>query len=168
MVDATHFRISIGRESYDRWQPVLRGQAKPTESMTALILATRHAVEAGNSYTADVLAFVLNEMAGRLDGDPEEGKDRVEGGEVGMDVYYARQAVEAEDGSARIKELGLDRGSHCAKLVSGGQLWGGTTEYRNVTITNIRNGNVIGTGKKYRKRGRVGLNIKGRDILSIA
>lgn len=92
--------------AYDRWNPVIKGRyngkdndpaTEPTAEMTVLMDAVGRALAANKHYSCDVLAYVLADMAGRIVGDVEKGKGPggVEGGVFGMDVYYARGAIDA-------------------------------------------------------------------------
>ncbi len=69
-------------------------QSVPNEHEAMLFAAVKGALDAGLHYTTDVYAYVIKEMASVLS--PEllqSGKDRVEHGHFGMDIYRMRYDV---------------------------------------------------------------------------
>lgn len=63
----------------------------PNERQKLVMDVVRQAIDAGMYYTKDVLAFAKERLK-PSEAELERGKG-VEGGEFGMDVYYARQAI---------------------------------------------------------------------------
>lgn len=86
----------LADDSYARWTPVIALREVPSAPMQELIDATRAALESGLFYSRHVLDAVVTALAHRLT--PallERGRGRVEGGDFGMETYYARKYIEA-------------------------------------------------------------------------
>lgn len=84
------------RTQYERWADVRALRVEPTVEMAELSIMVKAALDAGLYYSKDVLAAVIEMMGERLTADLIAlGRDRVEGGYFGMEVYYARQYLEA-------------------------------------------------------------------------
>lgn len=82
--------------SYDAWQGCNADGFEPTPAQAEVMATVRAATDSGLFYTRDVQEYCIQAL-----GVPPElaaiGKDRVEGGEVGMHFYYARGANDAAD-----------------------------------------------------------------------
>lgn len=79
---------------YKDWTGCKRYDYKPSERQMPVIHAVQLALHEKLFYTKDVLAYVIKTLA-ISDEVCAVGKGKVEGGNVGMDVYYARDFVEA-------------------------------------------------------------------------
>lgn len=82
--------------SYDAWQGCKADGFQPTPAQAEVMATVRAATDSGLFYTRDVHAYCIQAL-----GVPHQfaaiGKDRVEGGEVGMHFYHARGANDAAD-----------------------------------------------------------------------
>jgi hypothetical protein len=84
--------VSPGKGMYEEWRRNECEDFVPSERQKIVIAAVQSALDAKLYYTDEVRAFCINllgisEEAGAI------GSDRVEGGEFGMDCYYARQYI---------------------------------------------------------------------------
>jgi hypothetical protein len=73
----------------------MRDHYVPTRSEAMMFKIVSNALQAGLTFSASILGSVKRDLADELT--PEiinEGTKRVEGGNLGMDAYYCRQAVE--------------------------------------------------------------------------
>ena len=103
-------------DPYIDWQKREMDGYVPTDRQMVVIAAVRAAVEAKLFYTSDVLAFAKTYLA-ITEEQAAVGTDRVEGGNFGMDLYYARDFLRAEEAHA------LDRSARDRlKLCVGKQL----------------------------------------------
>ena len=87
---------------YTYWNRRVFDDFVPNERQQMLMDVYSEAKQAGLFYTVDVLEFAKK----RLEPTPEVsaiGADRVEGGDFGMDMYYARDAVDCISRRARLK-----------------------------------------------------------------
>lgn len=82
------------RTEYERWTPVVAGKQEPDEYQRAMIELTQAALDAGLFYNTDVKAhvrehctFIPDELWTLQFNQP------VEGGVVGMEVFYARDYI---------------------------------------------------------------------------
>lgn len=114
----------------------------PSEHEAMLFAAVKGALDAGLHYTTDVYAYVVNEMASVLS--PEllqSGKDRVEHGHFGMDIYYMRYdvvepMVSLSLNQAAMKKLNLRVGDKVKGFTSGRHKFSTTT----ITFVNQEDG----------------------------
>ena len=87
---------------YTYWNRRVFDDFVPNDRQQMLMDVYNEAKQAGLFYTVDVLKFALE----RLEVTPEVaaiGADRVEGGDFGMDMYYARDAVDCANARASRK-----------------------------------------------------------------
>jgi hypothetical protein len=104
---------------FDDWRMAKRRGFEPNPRQRLLIDAVARARKEGLFYTAEVSKRVAELV--RFDLSQNTGEQRVEGGDFGMDVYYARGALEArctfeqEDVAAR--DLQLHAGAALGTLV---------------------------------------------------
>lgn len=92
-------------DPYKDWAAHQHTSFVPTPRQQPVIDAVRAALDSGLYYTKDVLAF----CADRLGVSPEDrakGATRVEGGDLGMDCYYARCYLDA------VKQRALESAAH--------------------------------------------------------
>lgn len=82
--------------SYEAWQGCKADGFQPTKAQAEVMATVRAATDSGLFYSRDVLAHCIQAL-GVPPGLAAIGKDRVEGGEVGMHCYYARRANDASD-----------------------------------------------------------------------
>lgn len=82
--------------SYDAWRGCNADGFQPTPAQAEVMAAVRAARDSGLFYSDEVLARCLVTL-GVPDDLAQVGRDRVEGGDVGMHVYYARGANDAAD-----------------------------------------------------------------------
>jgi hypothetical protein len=109
-------------DPYVRWTPVVRRQQQPNADMQQLIDATQAAVDDGLKYADEVYASVVARMAARLT--PEllaRGATRVERGNFGMEIYYARKYLDALQLEQRLadafEQLAAQPGMHLGPLI---------------------------------------------------
>jgi len=103
----------LPKNCFEDWRGANGLDFKPTSRQQLVLDATQKALDKGLFYGVDVRAFVAQELEV-----PEEtlalGTKRVEGGNFGMDVYYARQSLEkrseARYGLKVVSELRLANG----------------------------------------------------------
>lgn len=82
-------------DSYRAWGGYQSRAFQPDERQRAIMAVIRQALDSGLYYTRDVLAHAaaaLDMPADQL----AQGGQRTEGGDFGMDCYYARHAIEAQ------------------------------------------------------------------------
>lgn len=82
--------------SHDAWRGHEARDFTPTPAQAEVMGAVRAATDSGMFYTRDVLAYCI-EALDVPDDVAAVGRDRTEGGEVGMHCYYAREANDAAD-----------------------------------------------------------------------
>lgn len=88
---------SSSHEAGNRWRPVQALIEPPAPYMQELMDTVKKHRDAGLFYTDEVLAAVIKDYRGRLtDEEIRRGRDRVEGGVFGMEVYYARGTIDAQ------------------------------------------------------------------------
>jgi hypothetical protein len=104
---------------FDDWRLAKRRGFEPNPRQRLLMDAVARARKEGLYYTTEVSKRVAELV--RFDMSQNTGEQRVEGGDFGMDVYYARRALEArstfeqEDVAAR--DLQLHAGAALGTLV---------------------------------------------------
>lgn len=102
----------------DSWQQVWRNGATPNQEI--LIESVQRALDAGNYYNKDVEAFVADDL-GVSNESLQVGRDRVDGGAFGYDVYHARREIERREGfKANVdaaNKLDLEPGKQLGTLV---------------------------------------------------
>lgn len=102
----------------DSWQQVWRNGATPNQEI--LIESVRRALDAGNYYNKDVEAFVADDL-GVSNESLQVGRERVDGGAFGYDVYHARREIERREGfKANVdaaNKLDLEPGKQLGTLV---------------------------------------------------
>lgn len=76
----------------------------PNDRQMLVVEAARKALAAGLFYSVDVLAFCIKELKATPEQVAAQFKCPVEGGFIGMDVYYARHYVEAQESHRQIDE----------------------------------------------------------------
>jgi hypothetical protein len=109
----------------------------PNEHESMLFSAVVKALNAGLSYTTDVYGFVVNEMSSALSEQVlASGKDRVEHGHFGMDIYHMRYDVvqpmnERRTNKAAMKILQIAVGLKIKGLRFGSH------KFATTTITNV-------------------------------
>lgn len=82
----------VSRDQYTHWAPRNQPSFVPTARQQVLMDTYIAAKDAGNFYTKDVLSFAIKHLNVPAD-IASVGADKVEGGDLGMDIYYARDAV---------------------------------------------------------------------------
>lgn len=110
-----------------------------TDEMRSMIEAVAVAVDSGMFYNVDVFAAVAPQF-GFTEEERAAGVGRVEGGEVGMEIYYARQQLKAERAlaaqGAAAERLALHVGKNLGALhlhTGGGKIG----NWRNATVEEI-------------------------------
>ncbi|MGL4260690.1 MAG: glucosaminidase domain-containing protein, partial [Afipia sp.] len=102
----------------DSWQQVWRNGATPNQEI--LIESVQRALDAGNYYNKDVEAFVADDL-GVSNESLQVGRERVDGGAFGYDVYHARREIERREGfKANVdaaNKLDLEPGKQLGTLV---------------------------------------------------
>jgi hypothetical protein len=81
--------------SYNRWIKCESKEFLPDESQRFIMDLVEESLNNGLFYTKDVFAQVENKMKNILPLDYQRETDQVKGGVLGMEIYYARHAVEA-------------------------------------------------------------------------
>ena len=111
--------------AFNRWHNVNRLLSEPAPEMLMMVDSVAKALAAGLFYSNDVKAFVMNDLKDQLEGDLDIHKDNVEGGVVGMEIYYARSYLtalqEREENITAIKELDLHLGQDFGTLEINGK-----------------------------------------------
>lgn len=87
--------VPLEVQSHVEWSGCEREDYVPTARQQPIIAAVRVALHEGLFYTSEVLARVI-ELLGIPADIAERRRERVEGGEVGMESYYARKYVEGQ------------------------------------------------------------------------
>ena len=85
------------------WSRIENEAQEPTPGQARVMLATERAMAAGLTYTKDVDAFVRHDLGEGFftSEDLARGVGHVEGGYVGMEIYYALDAYEKRLAHAR-------------------------------------------------------------------
>ena len=91
------YTVSAAGKSYDRWH----GPIDP--EMRQLVEVVAEVVDAGVFYSTDVHSAVTARYALSAE-ELQRGRGRVEGGEWGMEIYYARRQLDRERADARERE----------------------------------------------------------------
>lgn len=136
--------------SRDAWQGCKADGFQPTPAQAEVMATVRAATDSGLFYTRDVLAYCIQAL-----GVPHElaeiGKDRVEGGAVGMHVYYARGANDAayswalEHKHAEALRAKIGKKLGCIMF----------NDYKRVTCARIMGEEENGTFRIFGKRGSI-------------
>lgn len=87
--------VPLDKPSHEDWRGVEREDFIPSARQLQAITAVRVCLNEGLFYTVDVLARFI-ELLGIPPAVSGSRREKVEGGEVGMDAYYARKYVEAQ------------------------------------------------------------------------
>lgn len=126
--------IPLTKLSHEEWQGCEQEDYVPTARQLPITQAVCVSLNYGLFYSSDVLARVIELMA-IPDEVTSSRRERVEGGELGMDVYYARKFVErqatyaAERAAAakmklvpglKIGTLRFNDGTRCTSMVING------------------------------------------------
>jgi hypothetical protein len=82
-------------KSYERWIKCESKDFIPNESQRYIMNLVSESLDQGLFYTRDVFTYVESKMKEILPVDYQREIGEVENGVLGMEVYYARQAVEA-------------------------------------------------------------------------
>lgn len=127
--------------AFDRWSAT-----KPIdEGMAAMKVAVAEALDAGVFYTKDLVAKVVSEF----DFTEEELSreiNKVENGVVGMEIFYARQAVERDRSEAAEEAAGERLALEPGKTLPSIKLFLSGRGYRLLrkpTVLEIRNGQFV-------------------------
>lgn len=109
-------------EASARWRAASNGRETVEPHMQKVIDAVQRALDAGKFYSTDVLASVVADFGDYLrPGDADIGKDEVEGGIFGMEVYYARDFIRIQAGRKALADaeakLNLQVGTILGTLV---------------------------------------------------
>lgn len=98
-------QYELPESTYDDWARNETRGFQPTERQKLVIDAVRSALDVGKLYyTKDVYAYCLNILLPSVETLAKNAKS-VEGGEFGMDLYYARQYLDAQKRFAMEDEL---------------------------------------------------------------
>lgn len=89
------YSVPTQNEGYNEWRRNECADFQPSARQQIVMDAVRQALSEGLYYTNDVRPRVA-QILGVTGDDLSRGALRVEGGDFGMDVYYARQALEAQ------------------------------------------------------------------------
>jgi hypothetical protein len=122
----------------------------PCEHEAMLFTAVKGALDAGLHYTTDVYAYVVKEMDSVLSQELlQSGKDRLEHGHFGMDIYYMRYnvvepMVSLSLNQAAMKKLNISVGYQVKNFTYGKHKFSTTT----ITIVNQENGTYGFTSSK--------------------
>ena len=135
--------------SYDAWRGNEARDFTPTPAQAEVMAVVRGAIDSGLFYTRDVLIYCI-EALGVSDDVAAVGRDRVEGGRVGMHCYYAREANDAAD---RWRQEAIDAEALEPRIGKplGCIMW---SDYKRVTGATITQRNDDGTFRVQGKRGR--------------
>lgn len=82
-------------DSYRAWSAHESRGFKPDARQAAIMAVVQSALDAGHYYTKDVLAHCATALMMPAD-QLAQGTGRVEGGDFGMDCYYARSTLRAQ------------------------------------------------------------------------
>jgi hypothetical protein len=82
-------------KSYVRWIKCESKDFLPDESQKYIMNLVSESLDQGLFYNRDVFTHVENKIKNILPVDYQREIDQVEGGVLGMEIYYARKAVEA-------------------------------------------------------------------------
>ena len=110
------------KDSYNRWKI----NFIPDDSQNFLMDLVAESLDQGLFYSRDIFGYVENKMKDILPFDYQREIDQVENGVLGMEVYYARQAVEAMREQNKVNEV-LNK----LQLTEG--KWLGTIKFNNGT-----------------------------------
>lgn len=103
--------------TYEDWRHNESRDFQPTARQSAVIEAVSAALTGGLHYTKDVRAFCARYLEITPEVDEHPSGRRVEGGEFGMDCYYARRTIDA-----RNKHAAEDAAAAGLRLVPGLEL----------------------------------------------
>lgn len=99
------------RDSAERWNPIINEQGSMDMHMQRLYDAISHALDEGVFYSDEMRQVMSEKLGTYFDYPDDPGIDRIEGGIRGMEIYYARKAVEEHrrraDNRAAAKMLAL-------------------------------------------------------------
>jgi hypothetical protein len=82
------------KNSHNRWIKCESKEFLPDESQRYIMDLVEESLNNGLFYSRDIFAQVEEKIKNILPSDYQRETDRVEGGVLGMEIYYARKAVE--------------------------------------------------------------------------
>lgn len=97
------YQSAPNNDQYKDWSGYAQESFVPTARQQVLIYVINVALLKGLYYTDDILKFAIEYLEIPADVANARSKN-VEGGDVGMDMYYARNYVRAQKGFAEIKK----------------------------------------------------------------
>lgn len=92
-------------DTYDDWRMRVAEDFAPTQRQQLVMEAVQAALDAKLYYTSDVLAFCITHMGVTPEQAGKQSKTPVEGGWVGMDCYYARDALGHQATFAELRKV---------------------------------------------------------------
>ncbi len=98
------YPFTTSNDAADKWEPVEAERAEPDGHMQRLMDAVAEAIDGGLFYTSDVFDAVAKSLGDYFEYPNDPEIRRVEGGVRGMEVYYARGALNARRERAANRE----------------------------------------------------------------
>ena len=97
-------QYELPANTFKDWAGCERNDYVPTERQKLVVDAVQKALDAGLYYTSDVLEFCKVELR-VTEAQAAVAATRVQGGEVGMDIYYGRKYLDKQKQLARAREI---------------------------------------------------------------